>query len=56
MPQLEEENSRLRELLAERDRRIAGLEATAEQGALEHHQLRQRNDALTRALSALTAK
>ncbi|XP_043195845.1 PRKC apoptosis WT1 regulator protein-like [Amphibalanus amphitrite] len=54
--QLEEENNRLRQLLAERDRRIAGLEETAERGALEHHQLRLRNDALTKALSALTAK
>ena len=54
--QLEEENSRLRQLLAERDRRIAGLEATAERGALEHQQLRLRNDALTKALSSLTAK
>lgn len=54
--QLEEENSRLRQLLAERDSRIAGLETSAERGVLEHHQLRLRNDALTQALSSLSAK
>ncbi|XP_043210721.1 PRKC apoptosis WT1 regulator protein-like isoform X7 [Amphibalanus amphitrite] len=54
--QLEEENHRLQQALQQRDQRIAALEAELARSWQEKHQLAQENDALIRAMGALSTK
>ena len=55
-PQLEEENHRLQQALHQRDQRISALEAELARSWQEKHQLAQENDALIRAMGALSTK
>ena len=54
--QLEEENHRLQQAVSERDQRIAVLEAALNRSRQEKQHLVQENDALIRAMEALSAQ